>query len=419
VRQWPTLHLMKRVLTFLAMALCLGTAPLQAQPRPYDQAQLDSMLAPIALHPDGLVSQILIASTYPEEVQLAAGWSRVNSQLRGEDAVRAVQNEPWDPAVKALVAFPELLARMAESPQWLSDLGQAFIGQQAQVMDTVQALRRRAQGTGHLTSNDQQVVYDQGQEIVVQPRTQIVYVPYYDPYVVYGPWWWPYYNPVYWSPWVVRPVYLSYGFFYAKPYWRYHHVHVVNRPVYVAPHQTYVAPGKWTHRSVAAAVGGQARQFQSQPQSQPQVQSQPRSREFQRVPESQRRPISHSAPAQAAPAPTLRQSVRESIHDSPRPQQQRSVQNQPQRPLQAAASSPAIRQQVRESVRDSMRDAPRQAAPRSAPPQSRGIGPQVSAQMMQSHGMPAAGGFSNQRGHGQGVGQAVARGQAQGRGHRQ
>jgi hypothetical protein len=295
--------------------------------------------------------------------------------------------------VKALVAFPELLARIAESRQWLSDLGQAFIGQQAQVMDTVQALRRRAQGTGTLASNDPQLVYEQGQEIIVQPRTQVVYVPYYDPYVVYGPWWWPHYHPVYWSPWVVRPVFLSYGFFYAKPYWRYHHVHVVNRPVYVAAHQTYVTTGKWAHRSVAAPHGP-VRQFQSQPQSQP------RSRELQRVPESQRRPIAHSTP------------------------------------LQAAASSPSIRQQVRESVRESARDVrvaprqqqsraqgvPAQPRPQAIAPQSRGMAPQANAMPMQPRGMPAAGGFSNNhrpQGQARGQQQGQHQGQGQGRGHRQ
>jgi hypothetical protein len=396
---------MKLVLTILAAVLCLGTNQIQAQPRPYDQPELDSMLAPIALHPDGLVSQILIASTYPEEVQDAAGWSRANAHLRGEDAVRAVQNEPWDPAVKALVAFPELLARMAESPQWLSDLGQAFMGQQAQVMDTVQTLRRRAQGAGNLASNDQQVVYDQGPEIVVQPRTQVVYVPYYDPYVVYGPWWWPSYHPVYWSPWVVRPVFLSHGFFYAKPYWRHHHVHVVHRPVH---HHHHVATGKWTHRSVAAVATQQTAR---------QIHSQPRSRDLQRVPETQRRPIAHGRPSQAAaPSPSIRQSVRESIHDSPRTQPQRSLPQQQRvpegqrrpiahsTPLQAAAASPQIRQSVRESVRESARDvreASRQPRAQNAPaPQSRG-------------GMPAAGGFSHRQPQGQ------ARGQQQGRGHRQ
>lgn len=430
---------MKFVLTILAAVLCLGTTQIQAQPRPYDQGELDSILAPIALHPDGLVSQILIASTYPEEVQMAASWSRANAHLRGEDAVRAVQNEPWDPAVKALVAFPELLARMAESPQWLSDLGQAFMGQQAQVMDTVQTLRRRAQAAGNLASNDQQVVYDQGPEIVVQPRTQVVYVPYYDPYVVYGPWWWPSYHPVYWSPWVVRPVFLSYGFFYAKPYWRHHHVHVVNRPVYVAAHQHYVTTGKWAHRSVVAphapgprnqwshdrqrASGTQRSTHQPSPMMRQSVRES--IHQNQRVPEAQRRPIAHSTPLQAAAAsPSIRQSVRESIHDSPRTQPQRSLPQQQRvpegqrrpiahsTPLQAAAASPAIRQSVRESVRESARDVregSRQPRAQNAPaPQ-----PRAQAIAPQSRGMPAAGGFSNQRGHGQ------ARGHQQGRGHRQ
>ena len=111
------------------------------------------MLAPIALQPDGVVSQVLIASTYPDEVAAAARWARANPHLRGDTALRAVQNEPWDPAVKALLAFPELLIRMDESPQWLRDLGEAFVQQEAHVMDTVQALRRRAQATGKLASH--------------------------------------------------------------------------------------------------------------------------------------------------------------------------------------------------------------------------------------------------------------------------
>jgi hypothetical protein len=410
---------MKLVLTLLAAVLCLGATQIQAQPRPYEQAELDSMLAPVALHPDGLVSQILIASTYPEEVQTAAGWSRANAHLRGEDAVRAVQNEPWDPAVKALVAFPELLARMAESPQWLSDLGQAFMGQQAQVMDTVQMLRRRAQGAGNLASNDQQVVYEQGQEIIVQPRTQVVYVPYYDPYVVYGSWWWPYYRPVYWSPWVVRPVHLSYGFFYAKPYWRHHHVHVVHRPVH---HHHHVTTGKWAHRSVVAAA--------TQHVPTRQIHSQPRApRDSQRVPQSQRRPIAHSTPLQAAASsPSIRQSVRESIHDSPRTQPQRSLPQQQRvpegqrrpiahsTPLQAAAASPAIRQSVRESVHQSARDM--REAPRQQQPRAQGVPAQPRAQAIspQSHGMPAAGGFSNRQPQGQARGHQQGH---QGRGHRQ
>ena len=152
---------------FAALALM---APAQAQ-KVYSQAELDALLAPIALQPDGVVSQVLIAATYPADVSAAAAWSRANPHLKGDEAVRAVEQEPWDPAVKSLVAFPELLQRMAESPSWLADLGQAFLTQEPQVMDSVQGLRHRAQANGQLTSSGQTVVYQQGDAIVVQPRT--------------------------------------------------------------------------------------------------------------------------------------------------------------------------------------------------------------------------------------------------------
>jgi hypothetical protein len=295
---------MKRIFLVLALVFA-GVA--QAQTRIYSQAELDTMLAPIALHPDGLVSQILIASTYPEEVGAAARWSRANPQLRGEDAVRAAQYEPWDPAVKALVAFPELLARMDESPQWLQDLGQAFLAQEAHVMDTVQTLRRRAQASGYLTNTDQQAVYQYGDAIVVQPRTQIVYVRYYDPYVVYGPWWWPYYRPVIWRPWAPRPVFVSYGFFYSRPDWRYRQVRVVHRPVFVQPPQHHVVPGKWQHRSV---------------------------REFHRVPESQRKPIvqQHAPLVRQQPMPAANRfsNQRPQQHVEPRREQGREANHQQQ-----------------------------------------------------------------------------------------
>jgi hypothetical protein len=246
----------------LAAFLLAGTAHAQ---RLYDQGELDAMLAPIALQPDGVVSQVLIASTYPDEVAAAARWARANPHMRGDAALRAVQNEPWDPAVKALAAFPELLIRMDESPQWLHDLGQAFAQQEAQVMDTVQALRRRAQAAGNLASTDQYTVYPQGEAIVVEPRTQIVYVRYYDPFVVYGPWWWPHYHPVYWRPWVPRPVFVAHGFWYSKPDWYHRNVQVVHRPIHVQ--HPRVVPGRW--------------------QPQKQVIAKP----YVRVPESQRRPI--------------------------------------------------------------------------------------------------------------------------------
>jgi hypothetical protein len=219
----------------------------QAQ-RVYHQGELDAILAPIALQPDDVVTQVLIAATYPEDVAAAARWSRANPHFRGEDAVRAVSYEPWDPAVKSLVAFPDLLLRMDESPQWLHDLGQAFLHQQAHVMDTVQQLRRRAQAAGYLSSSEQQTVYAEGQTIVVQPPPHVVYVRYYDPYVVYGPWWWPHYRPVFWRPWFARPVFVTHTFFHAKPDWHRRHVHVVHRPAHLHRHQYHQAiPGKWQH----------------------------------------------------------------------------------------------------------------------------------------------------------------------------
>ena len=287
---------MKTILALLSAALVLA-APAQAQQRVYSQAELDTLLAPVALHPDGLLSQILIAATYPEEVAAAAGWSRANPHLRGDDAVRAVQNEPWDPAVKALVAFPDLLARMDESPQWLRELGDAFLTQQAQVMDTVQGLRQRAQAAGHLTDADH-AVYQQDGAIVVQPRAQVIYVRYYDPYVVYGPWWWgPYYQPVFWRPWVARPVYFTHGFFYCAPVWRQHYVRVVHRPVHVPHHQVaHVVPGKWNHLARLTTVQPHARvpearrtaPVQSRPSLPPRTQI---PRPPVRVPEANRQPI--------------------------------------------------------------------------------------------------------------------------------
>jgi len=298
---------MKLVLAFLAaLAIC---APAQAQ-KVYSQAELDALLAPIALQPDGVVSQVLIAATYPEDVAAAAAWSRANPYQRGDAAVRAVEQESWDPAVKSLLAFPELLARMDESPQWLHDLGEAFLSQQPQVMDTVQGLRRRAQANGQLATNNDTTVYQQGEAILVQPRTEIVYVRYYDPYVVYGPWWWgPYYVPVAWRPWRPHPVVVVRGFFYSQPDWHHHFVRVVHRPVYAHPQQVHVVPGKWQHTAV---------------------------RPYVRVPESQRKPIVQSQqPMPAANRWSAQSPKRDEVRaplNAQQPQQQHSQPQQQNRP---------------------------------------------------------------------------------------
>jgi hypothetical protein len=297
--------------------VCLA-APVQA--RVYNQAELDALAAPIALYPDSLLSQILMAATYPDEVAEAARWSRANPQLKGEEAVRAAQNEPWDPSVKSLLAFPEVLVRMAESPQWTRELGEAFLNQEPHVMDTVQGLRKRAQASGHLR-DEQNSVRQEGQDIVIQPaQPNVVYVPYYDPYVVYGPWWWHAYRPVYWSPWYGPPVFVS-SVFFAGFNWPHRHVHVVRRPIFVKPTQVHVVPGRWQHRP-SPSVGAVVRQIQRVPESarQPIVSSMPAAsrfsndqprRDVQRVEprresprgESRRQPISRSAP-QPSGAPT-------------------------------------------------------------------------------------------------------------------
>lgn len=222
--------------TFIRIFLCaalLGSVFSARAERIYNQAELDALLAPVALYPDNVLSDILVAAGYPQDVHEAAGWSRANPYLRGDDALRAVENTPWHPSVKALAAFPEMLARMDESPQWLADLGDAYRVHGPYVMDTVQSLRRRAQANGYLQSDGYQQVYDDGGAIAIAPAyPQYVYVRYYDPFVVFGPWWWPAYRPVFWRPWPVHRTVVTVNYVTARPDWH-RRVVVVNRPVYV------------------------------------------------------------------------------------------------------------------------------------------------------------------------------------------
>ena len=155
----------------------------QTEPRQvFAEQELDQMLAPIALYPDALLSQILMASTYPIEVVQAARWSRANPGLSGDAAVRAVEQQSWDPSVKSLVAFPQVISMMDEKLDWMERLGDAFLSQQQQVMDAVQALRQKAQAAGNLKSNEIVRVEPQGQTIIIeQANPQVVYVPYYAP----------------------------------------------------------------------------------------------------------------------------------------------------------------------------------------------------------------------------------------------
>ena len=193
----------------------LATPP-QDMPQPsrpaFTQAELDQMLAPIALYPDSLLSQILMAATYPLEVIEASRWSTAHPDIKGEQAVAAVSEFSWDPSVKALAAFPQVLAVMDEKLAWMEQLGDAFLSQREQVMDTVQSLRQKAAEAGNLESDDhQQVTYTESNIIITSVDPSLVYVPYYNPMVIYGTWWWPAYAPVYWAPW--RGYYAGSGFY--------------------------------------------------------------------------------------------------------------------------------------------------------------------------------------------------------------
>jgi Protein of unknown function (DUF3300) len=192
-----------------ALSFLPGQAQAQMQ-QSYSQAELDALLAPIALYPDDVVQLVLDAAIAPSEVEEAAQWSRANRGMTGEDAVRAAQGYSWQPSVKALVAYPDLLERMAQSPRWTLDLGNAWVAQQGAVMSTVQALRQRAYASGTLRSDAYQTVQSSAQGIAVVPSMPYIYcVPYYDPLVVYGGWWWPAYRPVHWRPWRASPVFVA------------------------------------------------------------------------------------------------------------------------------------------------------------------------------------------------------------------
>jgi hypothetical protein len=194
-----------------------------AQAPPYTQQtaeQLQQLVAPIALYPDSLVAQILAASTFPEQVVEADRWVQAHPDLKGTDLGNAVDQQPWDPSVKALSAFPSVLGNMDKNLSWTSSLGDAYYNQQQDVMDAVQVMRRKAQDAGNLKSTPQQTVTDQDSDIEIAPADpDVVYVPAYDPWLVYG------YPVVAWPGWYPYPgiwfggPYLSFGIGFGIGWW--------------------------------------------------------------------------------------------------------------------------------------------------------------------------------------------------------
>jgi len=191
--------------TWLQSLPAYQAPPAPAQPGqapPYVQGtpeQLQQLVAPIALYPDSLVAQILAASTFPEQVVEADRWVQEHPNLTGPALGQAVDQQPWDPSVKALTAFPSVLGNMDKNLSWTSSLGDAYYNQQPDVMDAIQVMRQRAEAAGDLRTTPQQTVTTQGSTIIVQPANpEVVYVPAYDPWLVYGapilawPGWYPY-----------------------------------------------------------------------------------------------------------------------------------------------------------------------------------------------------------------------------------
>jgi hypothetical protein len=171
----------------------------QPQYAPQSPDQLQRLVAPIALYPDSLVAQILAASTFPDQVVEADRWVQAHPDLKGEALGQQVDQQPWDPSVKALTAFPSVLGNMDKNLSWTSSLGDAYYNQQQDVMDAVQAMRHKAQAAGNLKSTPQQVVRDDGADLDIEPAApDVVYVPAYNPWLVYGypvpawPGWYPY-----------------------------------------------------------------------------------------------------------------------------------------------------------------------------------------------------------------------------------
>jgi Protein of unknown function (DUF3300) len=249
----------------------MAPAPGQQPTAVLNAAQIDDLVAPIALYPDSLLSQVLVASTYPLELVEAQQWLLQNQNLQGPALLDAAHQQNWDPSVQAMVAFPDVLARLTENVQWTTALGNAFLAQQAEVMSAVQQMRAKAGQNGKLQSNSYDTVTTQTQDgqsaIVIQPTNpQVVYVPTYDPTYIWGPPVYGYYPPLWypaigvgfgWGP----GIYIN-GFFGGccgwgafgwgwSPFWFGHQIYVNNyflhRYGFADFHAGFAPTGVWVH----------------------------------------------------------------------------------------------------------------------------------------------------------------------------
>ncbi|NYT61043.1 DUF3300 domain-containing protein [Alcaligenaceae bacterium] len=253
------------VAVLIGLILALGYSSSHAQER-YNAQEIEQMVAPIALYPDALLSQVLMAATYPLDVVQAARWrARQSRSLTDQQLSALLQDKPWDPSVKSVAAFPDVLVMMDDKIDWTGRLGDAFLDQQNEVMDAVQRLRLRAQQAGHLASGPQQHVVVSGSPpvIVIEPaQTEVIYVPVYNPLLVYGVWPYPNYRPYYWQP----PSYVAggsiFGFsaglivgqaLWSSYDWGHRNVYInVNR--YNSFNRTRITSSEWRHRTRYASA---------------------------------------------------------------------------------------------------------------------------------------------------------------------
>ena len=226
----------------------------------YSQEELAQMLAPIALYPDALLSQVLMAATYPIEVIEADRWVRKNPDLKDEALDDALLDKDWDPSVKAVCHVPSVLALMSERIAETTSIGNAFLAQENEVLDMVQELRAKAHAQGNIrTTTEQKVIVEKETIIIEQTDPRVIYVPYYDPWYIYGPWWYPAYPPYYWGPpGVSIGIGISYwpGIYFGFAFgswsyfdWHRHNIYVDvhRRPRYVRHDHWTAKPGPWNH----------------------------------------------------------------------------------------------------------------------------------------------------------------------------
>lgn len=373
----------------------------------YTQQELDQMLAPIALYPDALIAQVLMAATYPLEVVQAARFVQRNPGLGGTALERAVAPMGWDPSVAALTQFPSVLAMMSEELDWTQRLGEAFLAQREQLMDTVQALRAKAYAAGSLRSTEQQHVIVQERVVLIEPwQPGLLWVPYYNPLIVYGTWWWPAYPPFLWVPPIAyRPPYFpevySVGIVWGpvtvvlgslwhdpRPVWRSRPIVVDNAPVFnvIVTNASAPRPLVWHHdpvhrRRIEYRTPVVRERYQARPPA-----------PGQRAAPTPTPRVAPPPSPRAAPAPTPRATPapqRERV--TPAPQSERQGAIPPQRDRERVAPPP-LREQPRPAPRPEqimpapqrqpVTPTPRQpsAEPASrnrvAPPQARPVEPQ-------------------------------------------